>query len=1047
MRCAICGGDSLPGPLCSRCGAPLPQAGATVLPHTSSDVTILPAATPTVQPGPASLPGAETMLPGGSPAPVATTSGGSTPAGVVVDILAPGQQFGRYHVIRQLGAGGMGAVYQAWDGELGVAVALKIIRPDTAVDHGAREEMERRFKREIVLARQVTHTNVLRIHDLGEIGGLKYISMPYVEGSDLDRLLSKQGRLPVPRALGYARQMAAGLIAAHAAGVVHRDLKPANAIVDNDDHLYLLDFGIARSLSGPRATMAAGAIGTIDYMAPEQARGQAADQRADIYAFGLILYDLLLGRRRVESADSAIAELMHRMEHAPVPMRLLDPAVPEPLERIVGRCVEPDPERRFHQMTEVVAALDGLDDSGHLRPDRPPIAAATPAAASSTPARASAGRGWLMPVAAAALVVIAAGGWFAWSHRGSTASTSAGPREPVSVLVADFANDTGDPVFDGIVEQGLGLGIEGASFITAYNRGAALRTAETSIKPDARLTEQNARLVALREGVKLVLAGDVGKEGSAYRIRVRVLDPAGTGAPIAERSVLADNKAGVLDAVGRLSTELRRALGDTSVPEGSRAETFTAGSLEAAHAYAQAQELQYVGKRDEAIASYQEAIRLDPDFGRAYSGIATQEANLGRTAEAEKYFQMALARIDRMTAREKYRTRGSYYLFSREPEKARQEFEALAKAFPADTGAMGNAALARFYERDMAAALADNRRALEIYPKNITFLDNGALYAMYAGQFDASMAGADEVLKLNPAFAKAYVARALSQLALNRADDAEQSWQKLSALSPSGASMAALGRADLALYQGRTKDAIALLEPAAAADVAAKNPAAAARKRLALADARDAGGDMAGALREAEQALALAETDAVRFSAGSLFAQSGRAAQAVKLADALAARLDVDSQAYGHLLRAEIALAQKNPRAALEEVKAAQKLADTWPGRLLLLRTYVDPRRIPRSLVRARRRAEAARRSDGHVPRRRAHVPGLCAGDVLDGSRAGRAEEPGGHGELPGVSEDQGARRREGPGRRRAGAPAIGAPRLPQRHFSDIWSITLPDLP
>lgn len=947
MRCAACGGDSLPGSVCSRCGAPLGAADLTVLSDPSIASALAGAAgSVTVAPGAAATiaPGALTAVPVAPQPPVsaaATADAGGPPAGdppvdPAVATLSPGHTLGRYHVIRQLGAGGMGAVYQAWDSELGVAVALKIIRPDSALDAAAREEAERRFKREIVLARQVTHTNVLRIHDLGEIGGLKYISMPYVEGDDLEKLLAKHGRLPIARALRYARQIAAGLVAAHAAGVVHRDLKPANAIVDGDDHLYLLDFGIARSLSGPRATMATQAIGTIDYMSPEQARGQAADQRADVYAFGLILYDLVLGRRRIESADSAIAELMHRMQHAPVPMRLLDPAIPEPLERIVARCVEPDPEKRFPQMTEVVAALDALDDAGTIRADAPAAAAATIAAA---PVATRASTGLLAAAVLVALVAIA-GGWFAWSRHRTPPPASAERHEPMSVLVADFANKTGDPVFDGIVEQGLGLGIEGASFITAYNRGAALRTAQSTINPAAHLTEANARLVALREGVKVVLAGDVDKQGDAYAIHVQAIDP--SGSVIADRTVQAANKAGVLDAVGRLSGELRRALGDTSVPEGGKGETFTAASLDAAHAYAQAQDLQYAGQREAAIAKYRDAIRLDPDFGRAYSGVATQEANLGRTAEAETDFQAALARIDRMTEREKYRTRGSYYLFSRNAEKARQEYEALTKAFPADTGGLANLALAHFYQRDMASALEDNQRALAVYPNNVPFLNNGALYAMYAGQFDAAIAGARKVLQLNPAFLKGYVALALSQLASGHADEAAQTWQKLAAVSPAGASSAALGLADLALYDGRTKDAIAILEPAVAADVAAKSATAAALKRIALADARAAGGDTAGALREAEQALALAATDATRFSAGRLFARAGRTAEATKLADALDARLDADAQAYGRLVRAEIALAQKNPRAALDAVKEAQKISDTWPGRLLLARAYVE---------------------------------------------------------------------------------------------------------
>src|SRR6185369_5743317 len=280
-----------------------------------------------------------------------------------------GEAFGsRYHIIKLLGMGGMGAVYQAWDQELGVAVALKVIRPEATADPTAAQEMERRFKRELLLARQVTHTNVVRIHDLGELKGIKYITMPYVQGEDLATYLNRDGKLPVKRALTIARQVAHGLAAAHAAGVVHRDLKPANIMIGDGAHALIMDFGIAR-LAGMDALSAApmttsgfaavpafhasesddstmnvggrpldpaaspadgitigtvqagsstavegatvappsravlapsalatlgqsGIVGTRAYMAPEQARGLAVDQRADIYAFGMILSEM-----------------------------------------------------------------------------------------------------------------------------------------------------------------------------------------------------------------------------------------------------------------------------------------------------------------------------------------------------------------------------------------------------------------------------------------------------------------------------------------------------------------------------------------------------------------------------------------------------------------------------------------------------------------------------------------------------------------------------------------------------------------------------------
>src|SRR3954447_22355869 len=208
--------------------------------------------------------------------------------------LTTGQAFGpRYHVIKLLGAGGMGAVYQAWDAELSVAVALKVIRPDARRGR-ASAEAEKRFKTELLLARQVTHKHVVRIHDLGEIDGIKYITMPYVQGDDLGTLLRREGKLPVVRAMRLARQIAGGLEAAHEAGVVHRDLKPPNIMigVGEDEQALIMDFGISASTD---ENTAGTIVGTLEYMSPEQATGAGVDARSDLYAFGLMLYEMLAG--------------------------------------------------------------------------------------------------------------------------------------------------------------------------------------------------------------------------------------------------------------------------------------------------------------------------------------------------------------------------------------------------------------------------------------------------------------------------------------------------------------------------------------------------------------------------------------------------------------------------------------------------------------------------------------------------------------------------------------------------------------------------------
>ncbi len=384
--------------------------------------------------------------------------------------LVPGQAFGpRYQVIKLLGAGGMGEVYHAWDQELAVAVALKVIRPEATAEPGATEELHRRFKRELLLARQITHRNVVRIHDMGEFGGVKYITMPYVPGADLATILKREGKLTVPRALGIARQVAAGLAAAHEAGVVHRDLKPPNIMIDPDGNAVIMDFGIARSVDTAGSTVAGMVVGTLSYMAPEQARGEQADQRSDVYAFGLILTDMLVGRRQGGATSSELAELMARMQHAPPPIRTVDPEIPESVEHIVSRCLDPDRANRYQTMAELIEDLDRLDADGH--PIRPLSPEETKRMRRSRKGRAfpAVSPKW---IAIALSAIIVAGAAVALRQRliGRPAPRPAAANQPISLAILPFRNASGDSSLDW-------LGPSLAEMLrTDIGRSASLRT-------------------------------------------------------------------------------------------------------------------------------------------------------------------------------------------------------------------------------------------------------------------------------------------------------------------------------------------------------------------------------------------------------------------------------------------------------------------------------------------------------------------------------------------------------------------------------------------
>ena len=824
----------------------------------------------------------------------------------------------RYRVVKLLGRGGMGTVYRVRDLELDRDVALKLIRPEIAED----PDVLGRFKREIQLSSRITHKNVLRVYDLGEADGIRFLTMQIVDGSDLASLIKKEGKLPLARILSIFGEVCKGLAAAHEQGVVHRDLKPQNIMLDASGTAYVTDFGLAKSLAGSGMTQMGAILGTPFYMSPEQVRGEPATTRSDIYSLGVILYEMATGVVPFR-AESAYEVMMKRLTHKPKPASEQNPELPPFLQKIMDRCMATDPAARYPSADEVLADL-----------------------ASGTFSRSAAFivRDWRhvavrASIAAAVVVALGLGVWLVRRAK------PAAPREPKaqSLLIADFENRTGEPVFSGTLESAFGIAVEGASFVTTFSRASARKVA-VQLQPGTEgLPDAVARLVAVREGVQVVASGSVERAGSSYLVEVRAVD-AVTGRVIEKVKVDAAGKEAVLGAIAKAAAAIRTSLGD-STPASlqlAAAETYSAGSIEAAHEYAQAQELQWAGKWDEAAKTYTRAAEMDPNMGRAWAGLAAVYANQGKASESEKAFREAMARIDRMSEREKYRTRGAYYIVMRQPDKAIEQLEQLVKLYPADTAGMANLALAQFYRRDMPRALAEGRLAIAIYPKNVIQRNNVALYAMYAGEFDTALKESAAVLAMNPAFVKAFVAEALSEAALGRREDAAATYRKLEATGARGASYAAMGLADLALAEGRPAGAVPVLQAGSAADLENKSAEAAGAKLAALADAQLALGKGSDALASAERALAASRNLSVAFPVARVYLAAGSEPKALALADELAARLEPDAQAYARLIRGEAKLRRGKAREAVADFEEARKIADTWLGRYDLGRAYVE---------------------------------------------------------------------------------------------------------
>ena len=834
----------------------------------------------------------------------------------------------RYEILSLLGYGGMGAVYRAHDCELDRDVALKTIRSDLANDPA----ILRRFKHELVLARQITHRNVIRIYDIGEADGLKYITMEYVEGQDLASVLRTRNKITAMEAADIIAQTCEGLAAAHNEGVIHRDLKPSNIMVANNGRVYVMDFGLARTYGQEGMTQTGALLGTVEYMSPEQARGEKLDARSDIYTVGLIFYELLTGETPFK-AESGIASLWKRMQTPATPANLVDPTVPAALSDIVQRCMEADRNKRYESAREVLADLAKWDAKAlaHAFAPYPAVATGT----SERDARRASPWPWI--VLAVGIIAVAIASFIGFRHQ----ETAAKPHAPVSLLITDFDNRTHDPVFDGTLEAAMSLALEGAPFISSYARADAHKIA-AQISPGAtNMDEAVGRLVAVREGVSVVVSGMINRDG-ALTVTVRAIDAA-NGNVLVSRSAEAAGKDAVLRTVSDLAATVRKALGDTTpeAAQASAAETFTSSSLEAAHEYAVAQNLQWAGKWEEAVLHYGAALQRDANMGRAYAGMAVTTANMGQRQTAENFFKLALAHTDRMSEREKLRTRGSYYLFMREPQKAIEEYSALVKEFPADSAAYGNLALAHFYTRDMETALHEGIRASELSPKALLQKNNVALYAVYAGDYVSGARCAREVIAANATYVDAYGALAMSQMGQGQIADAVQTYAKLKQINARGASAAVAGLADVALYQGRSSDAVPLLADGIAKDSAATNASAAAIKLIALGEAYLQSGDKRQALAAAERALTLDKQASTLYAAGVIYATAGQTTKAGPIADQLDSRIEPEPQMYARLLRGEIALNSGTPLQALQAFQQAQRVADSRLGHFALGRAYL----------------------------------------------------------------------------------------------------------
>jgi tetratricopeptide (TPR) repeat protein/predicted Ser/Thr protein kinase len=855
----------------------------------------------------------------------------------IAELRAGALLSGRYEILSTLGEGGMGAVYKARDREVDRVVAVKVIRPELA----NQPEILSRFKQELILSRQVTHKNVVRIFDLGEAEGIKFITMEFVEGRDLRALLRDSTPLSLEQKVKIVIQVCRALEAAHAEGVVHRDLKPQNILIENTGRVVVMDFGIAHSMQEAGATSTGMLLGTPLYMSPEQAKGEKVDPRSDIYTLGIVFYEVLTGKVPFES-DTVVGLLLKRLQERPVPPVERNKEIPQALSDIVIKCLAVQKEDRYQSAQEVQRDLEGW--LGSPTTFRTVMGTHAAKEATKTPegrtivtprmmmmARSSAWKWIGISVATAAVII--AGVLVAMR----LLSKPPAPHSPVTVMIADISNHTGDPIFDGTLEPTFRFALEGAEFISAYDR---TRLSDLGVPAvSGKFDEPAAAKIAVNQGLGVVVSGSLDRQGAGYTLSLKAVQ-AVTGNTIAKPPEgKAANKDQVLQAVTRLAAAIRTALGDATSESDQlfALDTLTANSLESVHEYSMGMDALAGAKYEDAKKSFRKAVESDQKFGLAYAGLAIASSNMRQQQEAERDIKDAVSNIDRMTEREKLRTRGIYYTVFGDQQNCVEEYTELIKRYPSDAMAHNNLGRCYIRLRNMPKALDEMQRAVDILPKRPLSRFNLALYHTYAGEFQtAEKEVRADLQQLDPSYDKGFLTLAYAQLGQNHLDQAKTTYQELEKLSASGASLALTSLADLDFYQGRFGDAVRRLEsgPPGKSD-------AAANRAAALAYVEVARGNNKAAVAAAKRALDNSSAMKIRFLAGRVFAAAGQKDDALDLARKLAAETRAEPQAYGKLIEGEVALESGEVRPAIDSFTLANSILDTWIGHLDLGRAYL----------------------------------------------------------------------------------------------------------